>query len=318
MNDLALFIYTETSLHAGTGSTISAVDLPIQRERTTNHPVVQGSGVKGALRSSLSDSAKADPKEKTLFGPSPDDMKALRGQNNQTYAGALSVGDARIVLFPVRALKGVFAWITCPMVLARMKRVLPHMSIIAQTVPENGALVGSNCSVKIDTDVVLEEFSYPATEPKNSEGGNEVDLLAKWLVSNALPAGDEFKFWRSRLPHHLVILSDDDFTEFTINSTEIATRVRLLPGSKTVATGQLWTEESLPAETLLMSGINLTTPRDKSTASVSDLATWIQSDDTLPSRIQIGGDETTGQGFVSLRWHQPSVVATSQGATNNA
>ena len=32
-----LFIYTETSLHAGVGSTVSAIDLPIQRERTTVH-----------------------------------------------------------------------------------------------------------------------------------------------------------------------------------------------------------------------------------------------------------------------------------------
>ncbi|NOG48211.1 MAG: hypothetical protein HND48_01265 [Chloroflexi bacterium] len=41
-----LFMYTESALHAGTGASVSAVDLPIQRETNTQYPMVQGSGVK--------------------------------------------------------------------------------------------------------------------------------------------------------------------------------------------------------------------------------------------------------------------------------
>ena len=34
------------------------------------------------------------------------------------YAGA-GLSDARLLLFPVKSMKGVFAWITCPRVLNR-------------------------------------------------------------------------------------------------------------------------------------------------------------------------------------------------------
>src|SRR5437660_1291383 len=45
-----LYLYTETPLHAGAGSGLSSIDLPIQRERTTQYPLIQSSGVKGKLR----------------------------------------------------------------------------------------------------------------------------------------------------------------------------------------------------------------------------------------------------------------------------
>ena len=51
-----LFIFAETPLHAGTGSGLGAVDLPIQRERSTGYPIVQASGLKGALRSDTGES----------------------------------------------------------------------------------------------------------------------------------------------------------------------------------------------------------------------------------------------------------------------
>ncbi len=45
-----LYLYVETPLHAGVGSGLSSIDLPIQRERTTQYPMIQGSGIKGKLR----------------------------------------------------------------------------------------------------------------------------------------------------------------------------------------------------------------------------------------------------------------------------
>ncbi len=248
MRELALFLYTETSLHAGTGSTVSAVDLPIQRERTTRHPLVQGSGIKGALRSQL---LKTDY-EKSLFGPSTDDMNKLRnaGRENDTYAGALSVGDARIVLFPVRSLTGVFAYITCPMVLARVRRSIPNIPALSQSVGISTGLVTSKSAVTTSSQLVLEEFSF------GTQISPDVDLLAQWFADNALPTGDEYAYWREKLPNSLVVLSDDDFTEFTVNSTEIVTRVRIDSAKKTVERGALWTQEALPSDTLLMSSVS--------------------------------------------------------------
>lgn len=292
MRELALFLYTETSLHAGTGSTVSAVDLPIQRERTTRHPLVQGSGIKGALRSQL---LKADY-EKTLFGPSTDDMNKLRnaGRENDTYAGALSVGDARIVLFPVRSLSGVFAYITCPMVLARMRRSIPNLKPFPAHVDVSKSVVTEHSSVTTSGQLVLEEFSF------STEASSEINELATWFAEHALPTGDEYAYWRQKLLNSLVILSDDDFTEFTVNSTEIVTRVRIDSAKKTVERGALWTQEALPSDTLLMSSVNVSASRNGDGASADDLAQGLA--ESIPARIQVGGDETTGQGFVALRW----------------
>src|SRR5439155_954829 len=38
------------------------------------------------------------------------------------FGGALSVADARLLLFPMRSLKGTFAWLSCPFALKRLKR----------------------------------------------------------------------------------------------------------------------------------------------------------------------------------------------------
>src|SRR5436309_6062007 len=93
-----LYLYVETPLHAGVGSGLSSIDLPIQRERSTQYPMVQGSGIKGKLRASIEGDRKqlSDEARNTvdiLFGPPADEG---RGSD---HAGALIAGDARILLF---------------------------------------------------------------------------------------------------------------------------------------------------------------------------------------------------------------------------
>jgi CRISPR-associated protein Cmr4 len=284
MTKHSLFIYTETSLHAGTGSTVSVVDLPIQRERTTNYPIIQGSGVKGALRSQAN-LGKDD--EQLLFGIDPDIMQ----KSKEAFAGAISVGDARIVLFPVRSLMGVFAYVTCPHVLARVGREtganLPSVSIT----DDSTALVTSNSSVVTSGSIVLEEFTFAGKASK------EVDTIAKWLADNALPQGEEYAYWRTKLASSLVVLPDNAFKDFVTTSTEIVTRVKLVTETKTVDTkiGGLWTQESLPSDTLLMSGINISSRNPN--VNGNSLKEVFDN-----KRIQIGGDETTGDGFVALKW----------------
>lgn len=303
MKELGLFIYTETSLHAGTGSTVSAVDLPIQRERTTRHPLVQGSGVKGALRMDLGKRVgETDASLLATFGP-----EAGKVDDKNAYAGAVSVGDARIVLFPVQSLQGVFAYITCPMVLARVRRNLPKFPSFSAKLENQQALTTTKSSVTVGNQLVLEEFTFI------SQKSNEVDVIADWLVNNALPQTLEYTYWREKLPTSLVVLSDEDFTEFTVNSTEIVTRIKIDSATKTVASGALWTQESLPSDTLLMSAISILdsrlqvddgndkdgNPKKKSLLKAQEVVDWMNKN--LPARIQIGGDETTGQGFVAVR-----------------
>lgn len=53
MKGALLFLKAQTSVHAGTGAGIGAIDLPIQRERHTGWPMFQATGVKGVLRAAL-------------------------------------------------------------------------------------------------------------------------------------------------------------------------------------------------------------------------------------------------------------------------
>lgn len=97
------------------------------------------------------------------------------------------------------------------------------------------------------------------------------------------------------------MLSDNDFRDFVVNSTEITTRVRLSPGTKTVADGALWTEEALPSDTLLMSTVMVRNSRKKDYERDANNLAEIAQTALSGARLQIGGDETTGSGFVALR-----------------
>src|SRR5690349_13579567 len=91
-----LYFYVETPLHVGTGSGLSSVDLPIQRERITQYPMIQGSGLKGKLRATAMAAAQNSD------GWTSEDVAAVFGPEKEgsEHAGALIVGDARILLFP--------------------------------------------------------------------------------------------------------------------------------------------------------------------------------------------------------------------------
>lgn len=285
MLSVPLFIYTETSLHAGVGSTVSAIDLPIQRERTTQFPIVQGSGVKGALRSQIT--AEEEVLE-AVFGA---DTK-----KDDKFAGALSIGDARIVLFPVRSLNGVFAYTTCPAVLARVGRDVPSFPALNKSVEGENALVTSNSAVAVSGKAVLEEFSFNCTVD------SQVDAIAKWLADNAFPTEQAYEYWRNKVKNSLIVLSDESFRDFVQNSTEIVTRVRLDREKKTVAQGALWTQEALPSDCLLLSAIFARSTRNGSNGTAEQVAAWLRDPQNVPQRIQLGGDETTGSGIVALRW----------------
>lgn len=291
----ALFMYTETSLHAGVGSTVSAIDLPIQRERTTQFPIVQGSGIKGALRSIFHGVEDKTNEIEAVFGAIKDIV--TNGQRETiSFGGAVSVGDARIVLFPVRSLSGVFTYVTCPAVLARVRRDIPSFPALKQIPTATQALVTPSNQITLSNKVVLEEFSFNAIEV------DTVKEIAQWFAEHALPRGEEYSYWKSKVENSLAILHDDAFRDFVLNSTEIVTRVHLDYAKKTVLKGQLWTQEALPSDTLLMSAVVIRNTRDGSNGTAAEVEAWLKNPENIPSRMQLGGDETTGQGMVALRW----------------
>lgn len=317
-----LYIYVESSLHAGAGAGVGAIDLPIQRERATGYPIVQAPGIKGALRSEVIDAATKTAEISAVFGPD------TAGGN--LHAGALSPGDARLLLLPVRSLKGIFAWTTSMHVLRRWERELiaagvaqaqlPPLPAAAPPVPANAnsplnCYVAGNGLLLPGNKIVLEEFTY------QKDGTTAIDDLAQWLAANAFPAGNAYDWWRKELPEKLVILPDDDFRDFSQQATEIMTRVKLVPDTKTVQPGALWNEEHLPAETLLYAPVRATKFRaeqaalpqawqgvNPAAAQAQQVLNWAKDAAHIPHRLQLGGDETTGRGMVGLRWLDPTAV----------
>ncbi len=286
-----LYLYVETPLHAGVGSGLSAVDLPIQRERTTQYPMIQGSGIKGKLRSVAEEQKLANLD--VIFGPDTN--------NAQAHASALVVGDARILLFPVRSLAGVFAYVTSADVLSRFKRDFERdgkSKAWADDLPmltdSEQAYVTPNSQVTLDrTSVVLEEFSYTVSE--SVVLGN----IATWIANNALPSG--YTYWQQKLQRSLVLLPENDFRDFALYATEIITRVRIERESKTVAEGALWTEEHLPTDSLLYVPVYATGSRKNgSTLSAAEVITEVKK--LGNSYLQLGGDETVGRGMVRIAW----------------
>jgi CRISPR-associated protein Cmr4 len=307
-----LFLYCETPVHAGTGTSLSIVDLPIQRERITGLPIVQASSLKGVLRAETLSILKrkgeqnAEEKVKVLFGPEPKPGQA------SDHAGCVSPHDARLLLFPIRSLVGVFAWATCPFVLERFKREMIAAGFSVNwdvpTLPANSqqALVAYDDTIVAEGKdgkkvVVLEEFAFEAQKD------NGAKQIADWLKNYAFPQSDEYKPFRDWLPKRFVILPDDAFRDFTQLATEIQTRVQLKKETKTVGEGP-WTEEHLPSETLLYAPIFVNKPlaSNANQLGLTDSDAVLQALRNLQlDRLQIGGDETVGRGIVKVRLNVP-------------
>jgi CRISPR-associated protein Cmr4 len=288
-----MYLFCETALHAGAGRTLGSVDLPIQRERTTQWPMIQASGIKGPLRAIAA--AKQLARLSAVFGPET--------ENASDHAGALGIGDARLLLFPVRTLQGVFAWVTCHAVFARFLREFSWTGIagapaLFDAPPDGQAFVGSNDRISIGKEVVLEDAAF------EKQAKPWVDTVATWLMNHALPTTAPYAYWRNSLASRLVIVSDTIFTDLTLTATEIQTHIKLDPDRKTVQSGALWTAEYLPTDSLLYTALSAYASREIVGAQTPRMT----ADEVIGSvrgmgltHIQLGGDETTGHGIVALR-----------------
>ncbi len=319
-----LFFYTETPLHAGSGAGLGAIDLPLQRERMSDLPQVQGSGIKGALRELFrapgQERSEQRVLEEALFGPRPPDPLKERSATNkdgasrsdpdpqaQEHAGALAVTDARLLLMPVRTAHGGWAWITSPLILQRLARDMTPVggkqdapTWASLTTDSGTALVSTKDVVIASKDsLIIEDAQY---EIKPSAG---VEALAKDLAA-CLPSAEVYAPIRTRLAGQLVVLSDEEMCYWAKHGTEVVTRVRIDDETGTVSDGALWTEEALPSESLLWSVVMMSNSRQRVGKGADPLRAAVLDamlSDELEQRARIflGGDRTVGRGLVSVK-----------------
>lgn len=294
-----LFIHALTGLHPGSGTALGHVDLPVARERHTGWPLIPASTLKGVLRDACRPKAKEGPDYDrwcAVFGPETKEA--------DLHAGAISLTDARILAFPVRSLKGVFAWVTCPAVLSRLSRdlgltkeALPWQAGDSPDVDEGAAVCAGGSPLLIDGDgLVLEEFDF-----KRSDAA--INTIAEWIGTNAVADTAT----QTRMKTHLVIIADDAFGHFVQHATEVTARIGLEYETKTVRDGALFYEEFLPAETLFYSLVFAEASRRKS-PSMTAKETCDYLIKRTPGCLQIGADETIGKGLCAVRPYQPNKV----------
>lgn len=283
----AVFLYAVSPVHMGAGSAVGVIDNPIQRERHTNHPSFAGSGIKGALRHGFEALGGQKANVDRLFGP--------ESQSGELYAGALSFGDAQLVAFPVRSLRGGYVYATCPQALARAQRLLELVGVKTDwKIPgaKEGDCLLANPDLLSGSKLHLEAFEY---EAKVSES---LPALARDLADKGLPAGDAYAFFRNKLGQDLVVLSDTDFGYFAEHATLVEPHVRINSETGAADDGGLFYTENLPPESLLLAPLMASATRSgKEQLQAEEVLGQIKAV-LCRGVLQIGGDATTGRGLV--------------------
>lgn len=280
--------YALTPVHMGTGSSLSYIDLPIQRERHTSFPMMAASGIKGVFRSFAKRSDMKDDDVNKIFGLGNDTKQASGSKNDTEKASKVVFTDARVLFYPVRSLKNIFAWITCPFVISRFKEDLKDIKNLnfpnIHLSDDGKVALPTNSGLKINqtNKVGLEEFIFNVKEDNSLQ--NFVEDL-----KSCLP---KIETIISSLNDRLCVVSNNVFTDFVNYAVEVRTRIKIDQLTGTAQEGALFTVEMVPSESIFYS--LLFTKDDDSKNYIKQLF----KDETV---LQFGGDETIGLGLMKVK-----------------
>ncbi|MDO8723568.1 MAG: type III-B CRISPR module RAMP protein Cmr4 [Syntrophales bacterium] len=282
--------YAVSPIHAGSGASFAAVDLPIQRERHTHWPHIQASGVKGAMRAHYRDFAEDKSLINFLFGYDRDDVAHHNSYNSKreetnrfdvkdNFPGAVAFSDAKLLSFPIRSSIAPFVWVTCPAVLKRLSNDLSFagLSAIDGIPPLTGesARCLAGC---ISGNIILEDM---------------VVDVANGDVPNPIPQGFP-------LLDKLLLVSDEVFKYAVDSCTEIQTQIKIDSETGTAQGGALRYQELLPADSVLYSVVYYSRAVFDNTLQADTVRQHVE--DIITKFMQIGGDETLGRGICKLAW----------------
>ncbi len=289
MQSHVYLLHALSALHCGTGQAAGIVDLPIARARATQLPIVPGSSTRGVLREHLTTQGN-NQDVRTLFGPNTISSDA------DAYAGALAVGDAHLLVLPVRALSGILCYATCPFILRRLLDDLRRSGLQVDKLElppspqaEHAWVIPGGSKNVLDGKLGLEDLDLTAqSQPRALDWAEAIALR---VHPGDATAQDDFK-------QRFAILPDDTFGFLAETATEVRTRIAIDPQRGTVARGQLWNEENLPAETVLWGIYALSDSMnraDDDQRNANILSAALPDGDTL---LQLGGKAGVGRGLV--------------------
>lgn len=160
-----------------------------------------------------------------------------------------------------------------------------------------------------DKKLYLEEYVFNSIN-KDEENGN-LSKLGKWLSTNIFDKYDSY--WKEKVAKDIVVLEDVDFRDFVTLTTEVITRTKIDNATGTVSDGALFTEEYLPAESVMYSLVMFAEEFSKdgnrlkavktneSDSSPNVLDFFSNGLVSMNNVLQIGGNVTLGKGIVRTK-----------------
>jgi len=271
MKHAILGFLAETSAHPGVGRGMGVVDLPVAREAATDYPVLAGSSLKGALRDKAGRCEAAQGHARQWFG-----------DRERERAGELLISDGRLLLLPVRSLMESYRWATCPHLLERFRR--DRLRAGAGSATDKPITIEPGQALAAgEGPLILEERQF---EILGEPSAALVDTIKPLLLHHET---------RKRLQHQIAVLHNDDFVWFARYGLAIQARNELEENTK--RSKNLWYEESLPPDTVMYA---LVAGRDDEVLKALD--TLFPGADPY---LQVGGNETLGQGWFAVTVHAP-------------
>lgn len=287
-------LHTQTSLHPGVLGGTHIIDRPIHRDIHTNDPKVSSNALKGAIKEQYKGLAK-----NKMFGIDQYDLATINEKDEHgQYKGRPKPGlifftDVRLLFFPVKSKAGGWAWVSCPRILNKFRKEAgfalsesgnkEFYAAFNNSIDDQAIYAGS--WLNIENYVVLYRHSFQIDNRLNKE------IIEKWQKSfSALGFCND-------LAERVVIVSNENFDSLTRLYSEVITRNKIDDQVKSVSGGALFTEEYLPANSLLYA-LSFSMPNQTQNGIEKMLTQTKQM-------IQLGGNATIGKGICKLDWHFP-------------
>lgn len=277
-NKETIYIKAISPIHVGSGQSLSSVDMPIQRERHSNIPKIEGSSLKGAIKHHIyhklgfnKNNIKNDKKQHfTIFS------KILGPEKGDESASAIAITDAKLLFFPVRSATDIYMLITCPYVLKRWREETNNNfeDPILDDIQDGNCIVSNKTALLNQNKIMLEEYIFEAETKDLDNYFNE--------ISNDFPM------------KKVVVLSDSDFIDMVTMYTEIITRNKIDIDTGTAQGTALFSEEYLPAETIMYFSVLKSAFYEESENPMDYF------NKNIGKVFQVGGNETIGKGIMKI------------------
>jgi len=275
----------------------------IAREVHTEFPYLPASSLRGKIRSTIESQDELKEMAGKFFG-----QKIKDGQ--QPTEGEVWFADATLLFFPIASLSHHLVWITCPLWLDRWSRWLSQenrSTILPFSYRE--ALKSKSALTTFDTDKL---YLQTASLTQNAVGKvekNALKALSDCYKDLGLP---------NFILERLVIINDEDCVSLVETGLQREVRIAIDDKSKTVKGGSFRSEEAIPPEAVLFFpwGVKTEYPfQENIKLEISKLEeerlkhkqkldnnvqVKTQLVNTLGNRLQFGGLEGLGRGWINL------------------